>query len=88
MAAKYVGAFGMYFIGKLLKKKYQLESDVRHSLYLYCNQWCAAIGKERQFMGGGEPNLADLVSVVCLSIRLWWWGAKYMWKNTHTYTHI
>ena len=64
VAAKYLGAFGMYFIAKLLKKKYQLDSDVRNSLYRYCNKWCKAIGKDRQFMGGKQPNLADLVSAV------------------------
>ena len=62
--AKYLGAFGMYFIAKLLKKKYQLDSDVRTSLYRYCKKWCKAIGKDRQFMGGKQPNLADLVSTV------------------------
>ena len=66
VAAKYLGAFGMYFIAKLLKKKYQLDSDVRSSLYRYCNKWCKAIGKDRQFMGGKQPNLADLVSAVMI----------------------
>ena len=63
VAAKYIGAFGMYFIAKMLKKKYRLDDDVRRSLYRYCKQWCAAIGKDREFMGGKQPNLADLVSV-------------------------
>ena len=63
-AAKYVGAFGMYFIAKLLKKKYKLDSDVRKSLYDLCTQWSGAVGKDRKFMGGNEPNLADLVSLV------------------------
>ena len=63
VAAKYIGAFGMFFIAKMLKKKYKLDSDVRSSLYRYCNQWSGAIGKDREFMGGKQPNLADLVSV-------------------------
>ena len=69
VAAKYLGAFSMYFIGKMLKKKYQLDDDVRSSLYRYCQQWCAAVGKDREFMGGSRPNLADLV------------GCCYEWLN-------
>ena len=62
VAAKYVGAVSMYFLSKSLKKKYHLKPDVRESLYDYCKQWTRAIGKERRFMGGSRPNLADLVS--------------------------
>lgn len=77
-AAKYLGAFGMYFIAKLLKKKYQLDSDVRNSLYRYCNEWCKAVGKDRQFMGGKHPNLADLVSAVM--VYTWYLhGISYMY---------
>ena len=75
MAAKYIGALGMYFIAKRLKTKYQLDSDVRKSLYRYCNKWCKAIGKDRQFMGGRQPNLADLVRVVMacgVLFEVWW----------------
>ena len=77
-AAKYLGAFGMYFVAKLLKKKYQLDSDVRSSLYRYCNKWCKAVGKDRQFMGGNQPNLADLVSTLMaqlLWVRCRWGGS-------------
>lgn len=28
------------------------------------NDWVAAIGKQKKFMGGDEPNLADLVRPV------------------------
>ncbi len=62
VAAKYFGAISMYFLSKLLKKKYKLKEDVRQSLYEFCNQWLEGIGKHRKFMGGSEPNLSDLVS--------------------------
>lgn len=70
VAAKYLGAFSMYFMAKLLKKKYQLDSDVRSNLYRYCNKWCKAVGKDRQFMGGKQPNLADLVSAVMVWLEV------------------
>jgi len=60
-AAKYAGAVSMYVLSKSLKKKYELKPDVRQSLYDYCNKWTKAVGPSRKFMGGAEPNLADLV---------------------------
>lgn len=60
MTAIYVGSTAMWLIGKRLKKKYALKDDVRESLYDNCRQWLKAIGKERQYMGGDRPNLADL----------------------------
>lgn len=62
LAAKYFGAVSMYIISKLLKRRYQLKDDVRLSLYEHCNEWMAALGS-RRFMGGENPNLADLVCV-------------------------
>jgi microsomal prostaglandin-E synthase 2 len=62
VAAKYCGAAIMYLLSKQLKKKYNLKDDVRESLYDFCREWVAAIGKDRKFMGGEKPNLADLVS--------------------------
>ncbi|XP_066568775.1 prostaglandin E synthase 2 [Amia ocellicauda] len=58
--AKYVGAAAMFIIGKRLKSRHNLQDDVRQDLYRAVNDWVAAIGKERKFMGGGKPNLADL----------------------------
>jgi microsomal prostaglandin-E synthase 2 len=55
-----VGATAMYFIGKLLIKRYNLKDDVRESLYDACNTWMELVKKNGQFMGGSEPNLADL----------------------------
>jgi len=60
LTAIYLGSAAMWLIAKRLKKKYNLKDDVRESLYDDCRMWMKAIGKERQFMGGDKPNLADL----------------------------
>ncbi|KAM9083915.1 prostaglandin E synthase 2 isoform 1-T1 [Megaptera novaeangliae] len=62
--AKYMGAAAMYLISKRLKSRHHLQDDVREDLYEAANKWVAAVGKDRPFMGGQKPNLADLVSVV------------------------
>ncbi|XP_012720762.1 prostaglandin E synthase 2 [Fundulus heteroclitus] len=58
--AKYVGAAAMFVISKRLKSRHNLQDDVRQDLYKAVNDWVAAIGKNRKFMGGDQPNLADL----------------------------
>ncbi|XP_075041229.1 prostaglandin E synthase 2 [Mixophyes fleayi] len=58
--AKYVGAAAMFFIGKRLKSRHNLQDDVRQDLYKAANLWVSAVGKERKFLGGAQPNLADL----------------------------
>ncbi|XP_067398180.1 prostaglandin E synthase 2 isoform X2 [Emydura macquarii macquarii] len=58
--AKYVGAVAMFFISKRLKSRHQLQDNVREDLYKAANDWVKAIGKHRPFMGGSQPNLADL----------------------------
>ncbi|XP_065161734.1 prostaglandin E synthase 2 [Atheta coriaria] len=64
----YVGASAMWLIGKRLKKRHNLKDDVRESLYDHCNQWTRAIkAKGGEFMGGKEPNLADLAVFGVLS---------------------
>lgn len=41
--------------------RYNLKEDVRQSLYDECNTWMRAINRKgTDFMGGDEPNLADL----------------------------
>nr|XP_033714589.1 prostaglandin E synthase 2 isoform X4 [Tursiops truncatus] len=45
-------------------RTHRLQDDVREDLYEAANKWVAAVGKDRPFMGGQRPNLADLVSVV------------------------
>ncbi|XP_051924999.1 prostaglandin E synthase 2 [Hippocampus zosterae] len=58
--AKYVGAAAMFVIAKRLKSRHNLQDDVRQDLYKAVNDWVAAVGKHRKFMGGQGPNLADL----------------------------
>ncbi|XP_003738383.1 prostaglandin E synthase 2 [Galendromus occidentalis] len=55
----YVGATAMYFVGKRLKRKYNLKDDVRLSFYDECTKWVRNL-KGKTFAGGEEPNLADL----------------------------
>ncbi|XP_072176262.1 prostaglandin E synthase 2-like [Diadema setosum] len=56
---KYIGAAGMFFVSKRLKKKYNIPDDVRQSLYDAANDWMGVVG-DQDFMGGAKPNLADL----------------------------
>lgn len=42
--------------------RYEIQRDVRQAMYNYINEWMKAIGKGRKFLGGDNPNLADLVS--------------------------
>jgi len=56
----YSGAIAMYMIGKRLKRRYALRNDVRESLYEETRRWTHNVGSERKFMGGKQPNLADL----------------------------
>ncbi|KAL7828567.1 hypothetical protein SRHO_G00322010 [Serrasalmus rhombeus] len=58
--AKYVGAAAMWIISKRLKNRHNLQEDVRQDLYKAVNDWMAAVGKKKLFMGGESPNLADL----------------------------
>lgn len=67
VVAKVFGSMAMWLISKKLKKKYNMRDDVRVDLYLACNKWCDAMGKKK-FMGGDEPNLADLSVYAVLSV--------------------
>ncbi|GMF53375.1 unnamed protein product [Phytophthora fragariaefolia] len=57
--SKYAGAVIMYLIAKRSKKKYGID-DERQALYLALDSWVEAIGDKRAFLGGDEPNMADL----------------------------
>jgi len=57
--AIHVGAAAMFLIAKRLKKRHHLHDDARIDLYAFANEWMKAKGS-RPFMGGPEPNLADL----------------------------
>lgn len=41
--------------------RHHLQDNVREDLYEAADDWVKAIGKHRLFMGGSQPNLADLV---------------------------
>uniref|UniRef100_A0A0N4Z675 Prostaglandin E synthase 2 n=1 Tax=Parastrongyloides trichosuri TaxID=131310 RepID=A0A0N4Z675_PARTI len=58
-SAIYVGAVAMYFVSRGLKKKHNIN-DARKEMEDSLNKWMAAIGPSRTFMGGREPNLADI----------------------------
>lgn len=67
-AVIYVGAAVMYMIGKRLKKRHNILDDARQSLYNEVNFFLKAIeNKGTQFIGGAEPNLADLAIYGCIS---------------------
>ncbi|XP_059460661.1 uncharacterized protein LOC132189862 [Corylus avellana] len=56
--AKYTGAAAMYFVSKKLKKRHNI-TDERAALYEAAKTWVDALNG-RQFLGGLNPNLADL----------------------------
>ncbi|XP_037939226.1 prostaglandin E synthase 2 [Teleopsis dalmanni] len=57
----YVGASAMWGISKMLKRRHGLSDDVRSHIYDALDKWTREIKKRKtQFMGGKEPNLADL----------------------------
>ncbi|KAK7352230.1 hypothetical protein VNO80_17649 [Phaseolus coccineus] len=58
LVAKYGGAAAMYFVSKKLKKKHNI-TDERAALYGAAEQWVDALNG-RKFLGGSDPNLADL----------------------------
>ena len=59
IAAQVIGATVMFMLASRLKERYKLKDDVRESLYDCGNDWMAAVG-DRKFLGGDQPNLADL----------------------------
>lgn len=60
VAVKYVGGIVMYCIGKYMRRRYQLSSDVRSDLHQCCQQWVCAVASHGRFLGGEDPCLADL----------------------------
>lgn len=60
-----------FFLVCFFWHRHNLQDDVRQDLYKAVNDWVAAIGKKKKFMGGDQPNLADLVGEYdCLSLQL------------------
>ncbi|XP_068104634.1 prostaglandin E synthase 2 isoform X2 [Hyperolius riggenbachi] len=80
--AKYFGAAAMFIIGKRLKSRHNLQDDVRQDLYTAANTWVAAIGKNRKFLGGSEPNLADLAVYGVLRVTEGLQSFEDMMENT------
>eukprot|EP00818_Percolomonas_sp_WS_P007713 CAMPEP_0117440810 /NCGR_PEP_ID=MMETSP0759-20121206/3288_1 /TAXON_ID=63605 /ORGANISM="Percolomonas cosmopolitus, Strain WS" /LENGTH=372 /DNA_ID=CAMNT_0005232599 /DNA_START=122 /DNA_END=1240 /DNA_ORIENTATION=+ len=62
----YAGALAMWGVSKRLSKKYNI-TDERATLYDCAREWCDAIPKGQPFLGGNEPNLADLAVYGILS---------------------
>lgn len=58
-AARIAGSTMMWALSSRLKKKYEIEGDVREALFACADDWVAAIGN-RKFLGGDAPDLADL----------------------------
>ncbi|XP_072931069.1 prostaglandin E synthase 2 [Epargyreus clarus] len=57
----YGGAAAMWMISKRLKARHNIQDDVRQSLYDAANEWMTAVSnKGSRFLGGKEPNLADV----------------------------
>jgi microsomal prostaglandin-E synthase 2 len=64
----YVGAAVMYLIGKRLKKRHNILDDARQSLYNEVDYFLKTVNeKGTVFLGGDEPNLADLAVYGCIS---------------------
>lgn len=80
ITAKYAGAVAMYFVSKKLKKKYNI-TDERASLYEAAETWVDAL-KGRDFLGGSNPNLADLAVFGVLRPIRYLKSGKDMVENT------
>lgn len=59
VCAEFFGATFMVNLSKRLKKKYGLDENVRHSLYVAVNDWLKELDGAK-FHGGDSPDLADL----------------------------
>ncbi|KAI5083904.1 hypothetical protein GOP47_0000073 [Adiantum capillus-veneris] len=81
LMAKYAGATAMYFISKRLKKRYNIV-DERAALYDAAEHWVQAL-KDRSFMGGSKPNLADLAVFGVLRPLRHLMAGKEMVENTN-----
>ncbi|KAK4348980.1 hypothetical protein RND71_031735 [Anisodus tanguticus] len=80
ITAKYAGAAAMYFVSKKLKKKYNI-TDERAALYEAAETWVDAL-KGRDFLGGSNPNLADLAVYGVLRPIRYLKSGKDMVENT------
>nr|XP_043632919.1 prostaglandin E synthase 2-like [Erigeron canadensis] len=81
LVAKYGGAAAMYFVSKKLKKRHNI-TDERKALYEAAETWVYALAG-RQYLGGSEPNLADLAVFGVLRPIRDLKSGKDMVANTH-----
>lgn len=59
-SVRYTGAAAMYFVGKKIKKKYNID-EPRAAMYEAINKWTDAVERHGGFLGGkGKPGTADL----------------------------
>eukprot|EP00096_Caligus_rogercresseyi_P004810 TRINITY_DN1932_c0_g1_i1.p1 TRINITY_DN1932_c0_g1~~TRINITY_DN1932_c0_g1_i1.p1 ORF type:complete len:387 (+),score=130.57 TRINITY_DN1932_c0_g1_i1:162-1322(+) len=57
----YSGATVMWILGKVLKKRHNIQDDVREAIYVEINRYLDYVKKSGgKFGGGAEPNLADI----------------------------
>lgn len=64
----HVGTIAMYLISKRLTKRHGLGDDPRGHLYEACDKFTSELERKKtKFMGGKEPNLADLAVFGILS---------------------
>ncbi|CAH2035194.1 unnamed protein product, partial [Iphiclides podalirius] len=57
----YGGAAAMWIISKRLKSRHNIAGDVRQALYDAASTWTGALKKKgTRFLGGAQPNLADI----------------------------
>ncbi|XP_055914094.1 prostaglandin E synthase 2 [Eupeodes corollae] len=80
----YAGATAMWLIGGMLKKRYGLSDDVRSHIYDALNKWTDELKKKNtKFLGGNQPNLADLSVFGVLSSMEGCQAFKDCLKNTN-----
>jgi microsomal prostaglandin-E synthase 2 len=58
-SVRLAGAVLMWKVGQGMPKKYNIQGDLREALYADANSFVAAVGSQK-FLGGEQPNLADL----------------------------
>ncbi|KAI3724482.1 hypothetical protein L2E82_36261 [Cichorium intybus] len=80
LVAKYGGAAAMYFVSKKLKKRHNIINE-REALYKAAETWMDALNG-RQYLGGSEPNLADLAVFGVLRPIRYLKSGKDMVENT------
>jgi microsomal prostaglandin-E synthase 2 len=61
LPTKIAGTVAMVAVARMQKKKYGIV-DERAELYAALNDFVAAVGPSRPFLGGAQPNLADITT--------------------------